>query len=768
MNISITSFNAGVLSPQIDARSDVEKYSSGCRTLDNYIPRIYGGVTRRPGTKYIYAAKSGSVKARMVSFQYSDTISYQVEFGNLYCRFYYDGAILLDPADPVEVVTPYLEANLYELQFKQSADTMWITHPEYAPRKLTRTSAIAFSLDTITFTKGPFLERNDLAEDDDVTMASSVVAAAATGTLTASAATFTTGSSGHVGALFKLTHPKDAANIAETLTKSSASGTSTGIAVKGTFKFSVQGEWAGTAKIQRNEDSAGWEDYRTFTSYSKSISRTVQWSGKEEADNVIFRIYLNETGGGTATAELTSDESTRDGIVRIDSATSTTVANITVLVALDSAATNDTTKRWYEGAWSPVNGYPATFTFFEERGVYAGTTNNLLTVWLSESGDYEDFEVGTNDSDSFEVVLPSTNAIRWVSGLDALLVGTVGGEWRIRATTLDASLTPTNYDAKQQSTYGSSKVQPLQINDAVLFVDFVNRKIRELVFSEPKQKFVAPDLMALAEHITEGGITSIAHQRDPDSIVWFTTANSPYLFSMTYEREQNVVACAGHSLGGDGIAESVSVIPGTSEDEVWLSVQRTINGSTVRYIEQMQPRDWGSDDEDAFFVDSGLTYDGAATLTLSGLEHLEGEVVGILGNGGVKADETVVDGEITLAETVTKAHVGKRFTYKLEPMTLNIVTQAGTARGSIKKITELVINFFKTSQAKYGCTDDELLEIDWRTTEDYDSPPELFTGEYTVTFDGGFSTEDRIIIIGDDPLPCSVLSIIVRVEKTGR
>ncbi|GAH37867.1 unnamed protein product, partial [marine sediment metagenome] len=220
-NIPIISFNAGEFTPQIDARSDIEKYSSGCRTLDNFIPRIYGGVTKRPGTKYIYAARSGTVKARLVPFQYSDTISYQVEFGNLYCRFYYDGAILLDGgSDEVEVETTYLEADLYELQFKQSADTMWITHPEYAPRKLTRTSVTEFSLDVITFTNGPFLERNDLANADDVTMKSSVVAAAATGTLTASAATFIEGASGHAGALFKLTHPKDAANIAETLTKS--------------------------------------------------------------------------------------------------------------------------------------------------------------------------------------------------------------------------------------------------------------------------------------------------------------------------------------------------------------------------------------------------------------------------------------------------------------------------------------------------------------------------------------------------------------------
>lgn len=776
-NIPIISFNAGEQTPQVDARSDVAKYSSGCRIMQNMIPRIYGPAERRPGTKYIYTAKSGSVKMKMVDFQYSDTITYPIELGNQYMRFYFGGAILLVGSTPVEIETPYLEADLYDLHFEQSADVMWITHNSYAPRKLTRTSATTFSLDTIPFSKGPFLERNDIANDDDVTMKCSVVATAATGRLTASAATFVTGSSGHAGAIFKLTHPKDAANIAETLTKTNDTGTTTGIDIKGTFKFTTQGEWAGTVKLQRNVDSAGWEDFRTFISNSSSVPRNVQLSSKEEEDNVQFRINIFSMSAGTVTVELTSDESTRDGIVRIDSVSSATVANVTVLVALDSEAATDTTKRWYEGAWSAVRGYPASFTFFEERGVYAGTTNNLLTVWLSESGDYEDFEEGTNDSDSFSVVLPSTNAIRWVKALDALLVGTIGGEWRIRATTLDAALTPTvGKDIKQQTTYGGSKVQPLKVNDAILFVDYVSRKIREMVFSDPKQKFVAPDLTALAEHITKGGIASIALQKNPDTIIW-ATLTTPFtredgsvisLISMVYERDQDVVAWSAHPLGGNGIAESVIVIPSTTEDEIWISVKRTINTLTVRYIEQMQPRDWGSDDEDIFFVDSGLTYSGDATSTLTGLGHLVGKTVSVLGNGAKFADEIVdSNGEITLAETVTKAHVGLSYEYKLKPNRYDMVTAGGTARGSIKKTSELVISFFKTLNAQYGDGVDTR-DIDWRTDEPYDSPPDLFTGDRPVSFDGGFSAEDPVVISGSDPFPCTVISIVPRVDKTGR
>lgn len=759
-NLPVLSFNSGKLTPLADVRSDVEKYSSGCRILDNMIPRIYGCAERRPGSKYIYTAKSGSVKARVVPFIYSSTVAYIVEIGNLYMRFYQDGGILLDGVTPVEVITPYLEADLYELQFKQIADVMWIVHPSYAPRKLKRTSPISFTIEEVVFDNGPFLTRNDLDKEDGVTMTPSVITLNSSGTLTASANTF---EESHIGALFKLTQPR--VDVSETITKTgSSTGVSSadGIIVKGAFNFNISSAtsgWVGTVKLERMEDGTNWETYRTYIA-----GRNVKLSATEEDDNVQFRINVSAHTSGTIDADITVNSSTQDGIVRIDSYTSAKVLNMTVLVVL---ASTDATKRWAEGAWSGVQGYPSAFTFFEERAVYAGTSNNSQTLWLSETGEFEDFEEGTNDSDSFSLVLPSTEGIRWVESLEALVVGTASGEWRIRATSIDDALTPTNFNIRQQTAYGSTSVQAVKINEAVLFVDKFARKMREMVFRDERQKFVAPDLTALSENITTGGVTSIAYQRNPDSILWCTISNSPYLISMTYEREQNVVAWANHPIGGSGIVESVAVIPGDSESEVWISVQRTINGSVVRYIEQLQPRDWGSDDEDAFFVDSGLTYDDTATLTLTGLDHLEGETVSVLGNGAVFTPVVVATGSITLPETVTKAHVGLPFTYQLEPMRLDISTREGTTHGSIKKIAEAVISFFKTSNARYGDGTDTY-DIKWRKEEVFDSPPDLFTGDKTVTFDGGFDTEDTFIISGSDPLPCTVRAIILRTDKTGR
>ena len=164
-NIPIISLNSGKLTPLIDTRSDTEKYAAGCRILLNMLPLIYGPVTRRPGTKFIANVNDSSVKSKMVDFIFSSTIAYELEFGDQVINVYFEGTLI-----QANIVTPYLEADLFQLQFEQSADVMWITHPSHNPRKFSRTTVTTFSLDKTPFTNGPFIERNDIAKKDDVTI----------------------------------------------------------------------------------------------------------------------------------------------------------------------------------------------------------------------------------------------------------------------------------------------------------------------------------------------------------------------------------------------------------------------------------------------------------------------------------------------------------------------------------------------------------------------------------------------------------------------
>jgi hypothetical protein len=561
----VLSFNAGELSPQIDARSDIDKYQSGCRTLQNMIPRIYGTAERRPGTKYIDTCNGVS---RVIPFVYSNAIAYIVLLEDLRMYFYFDGGRVLDAEGRRHLVdTPYLAADLPQIQFKQSNDVMWLVHPDYAPRKLSRVSANKFTLDAIVFEKGPFKTRNDVANDDDITLAPSVTTGS--GNLTSSAAVF---ASGHVGALFSIIQPRVNTEVAGSKTNPATGVIGSTLLVEGSFTFTTHGTWTGTVKLERSIDGSAWETMRSWTG---SADTQVQYTGDEIEDDILYRINVTSMSANTAPgttgtpskieAQLTVNSSTQEGICRVTAFVTDQQVSMTVL---KNFASTNADVRWKEGSWSTYRGFPTTVTFFENRCVYAGTPHQPQTVWLSATGDFENFYACTKDDSPFSLTMSSDtrNAIQWISALEALIVGTTGGEWRIRSSSFDEPLTPSNFSFKQQTTYGSKALQAWPTNDVILFVDFVGRKVREATYSGDKDKYVAPDLTALAEHITLSGITGMAYQKNPDPMLWCTLANGN-LISMTYEREQNVVAWAVHPFEtGDGVISGtpdIPAVPGT-------------------------------------------------------------------------------------------------------------------------------------------------------------------------------------------------------------
>lgn len=494
-------FNAGELSPLVDARSDVDKFRAGCRILENMIPRIYGPAERRPGTKYIATCDG---VARVIPFIYSSTIAYVCLLENLRVYFYYNGGQVNDSLGRrLKVDTPYLAADLFEIQYKQSNDVMWLVHENYAPRKLSRTSANAFSLDAITFTNGPFMKRNDLRTADGITLAPS--ATTGTGTLTASSATFDVG---HVGALFSIIQPRVNTSVDGTMTSPTTGVIGSAILVEGAFTFTTHGTWTGTVRLERSIDGTTWEKYREWT--SENSDGQVQYTGNEEEDNVQYRINVTAMSANTAPyastaskirATLTVNSSTQEGICRVTAYTSTTQVSMTVL---KNFASTNADVRWLEGCWSTYRGFPRTLTFFENRCVYAGSTYQPQTVWFSAVDDFEDFEECTKDDSAFSLTMSSDtrNAIQWIAAAESILVGTTGSEWRIWSD--NGPLTPTSFNFKPQTERGSKALQALPCGDAVLFVDFVGRKVRELTFDgAEKYKFVSPDLTALAEHITK-------------------------------------------------------------------------------------------------------------------------------------------------------------------------------------------------------------------------------------------------------------------------
>jgi hypothetical protein len=231
---------------------------------------------------------------------------------------------------------------------------------------------------------------------------------------------------------------------------------------------------------------------------------------------------------------------------------STTEAVITI----DTAMTNsNAVTDWQLGAFSDTTGHPSCVTFFEQRLVFAGTTNQPQTIFFSKSGDYENMDaniggtVADDDAIIYTIASNQVNAIRFMTATRTLIIGTAGGEFTVSGGGTDSAVTPTNILIKKQSNHGSANVDAIAVGNATLFLQRAKRKIRELAYNFDVDGYIAPDMTILAEHISEGGLTQIAYQQEPNQIVYAVRGDGE-LAGLTYQREQQVTAWHRHIFGG--------------------------------------------------------------------------------------------------------------------------------------------------------------------------------------------------------------------------
>ncbi len=747
LSYAFANFTAGELSPRLDGRFDLSKYRNGCSTLENLLVHPHGGATRRPGSYYVAGVKTNSAKTTLIPFEFNTEQTYIIEAGNEYFRFYKDNGQITSGGSAYEIATPYATADLFELRYAQSADTMFIVHPNYAPRKLTRTAHTAWTLTEVAFEFGPFLDEN--------TTDTTLTANGRNGsiTLTASADLF---AATDVGRLVKI-HDGFAKITVYT------SATLVTAAVQKNLKGDAEllpTYAASTISFKEGDPSS------TGAEHNDRIVDT----GKNFVDEG-FTVGMTITVSGTSSnngdyliVDLTEDTilvSPSDDLVNESAGSS-----FTIVGKLEA------TDEWRLGAFSETTGFPGAICFFEERLVFAGTTSQPQTVFFSEAGGFEQFNSGADDADAMIYTLASSqvNVIRYLASGRALVIGTSGGEFIASSGSTADPITPTTIQIKRQTRYGTANVDPVATGNVVLFLQRAKRKIRELVFNYDVDGYVAPDMTLLAEHVSEGGFEQLAVQQEPDNVIWAARADGQ-LCGLTYRREEDVVAWHRHIIGGtSAVVESVAVIPGDlNEDQVWLIVKRTVNGATVRYIEYLTPIDFGTNTSDAFYVDSGLTYSGSPATTISGLNHLEGETVTILADGAAHADKTVSSGAITLDRSASKVHVGLGYTSTLRTMRIEGGSVDGVSQGKVKRIHDVTVRLYQTVGAKVGASASATDVIPFRSSADsMDQALGLYTGDKTIEFDNGYDTDGFVTVVQDQPLPLTLLGIYARLEVFDR
>jgi hypothetical protein len=758
----LPSFNSGELSPFLDALTSLEKYRAGCRTLENFILLPYGGAVRRPGTQYLGAAKNADKRCRLIGFNFSTTTNFVLEVGEEYIRFWSNGAIVeSSPSTPLEVATPYQESELREIQYIQINDIVYLVHPSYAVRKLSRVSDTSWTIAEVDWTWPAFLDEN--TEDTTITPSGTTGSI----TLTASDDVF---ESTHVGAFFRIAHRRDTAYVERVL--ASSDGNSSNLTVLGDWELTTYGSWDGRLKVERSYDGGtAWETIRTYESASAG-ERNVSTTGNEEKQCLLRLNWDGDAAGSSnPNARLEASDNRIYGVVQITAYASATSATATVIN--DLQATTATTL-WAEGAFSDKQGHPRTVALHEQRLIFGGTSSKPLTVWGSVVDDFENFRFNANDDGAFAFTLSSneSNPINWIVSQTSLLIGTAGNEWTLGASDTSQVLSPTNVQAKFQSSFGSKYLQARLVNEVIIFTQRNGRKARELTYSFEKDGWVAPDLTILAEHITKGELLETAFQQQPDAIYWGITG-AGVLIGMTYERDQNVVGWHRHSTQGE--FESVATIYGDGgSDELWMSVKRTVDGSTARYIERLYP-DYRAalDDEDKnswWYLDSALNviFTPSAGTAVTGMDHLEGLTVDILGDGAVYPSSTVAAGALTLPSETLSAIIGLPFTSTLRPMKLDAQLQTGTAQGRKARIHEIVARFYKSLGGEFSTDGTVWNQIPSRDiADDMDSSPPAFTGDRKLVTGANYADSADLWIRQTEPIPLVLLALIPKWNSFG-
>lgn len=789
----ITNFRAGELSPRLEGRVDLDKYNEGAQTLQNMLVFPQGGVTRRPGTYYAGAAKDGG-KVRLINFEYSDEQAYIVELGANYMRFFKDGGILTEAtvsitgatqANPVvitaashgfsngdrviinsvagmsqlnnreftvanqttntfelsgidgtgfdaytsggtvakivEVTTTYSVTDIFEINYAQSADVIYLAHKDHAPAKLTRTTATSFTLTDVDFIDGPYLDENITS--------TTLYVSAATGsvTITASAALFTASDVGRY------------------------------IRFREVLEINHD-EWAASTSYVNN----------TTVRYNDHVYKQVTGSTQTSGNTPPVHTSGTETYGAIDWQYVHDDT----GYVEITGFTSSTVVSATVKtddggisVLPDSiVGSGGATKRWSLGAFGGDQGYPRAIAFYEQRLYFAGTTGQPQTIFGSVSADFENHTPGTNDDDAlnFTIASDQVNVIKHILPARFLQILTTSAEFTLSGGTGSQPVTPTNVNILRETTFGTSDVRPLRAGNSTILIQKGQEKVKEITFDLDTDGLLGIDLSILADHITRNGVTDMVWQQEPELILWFVHTDGR-LIGLTYDRANNAVGWHTHPLGGSGTVESITSIPEGSEDTVYVSVKRTINGATVRHIEYMKPIYFGEDIEDAYYVDGGLTYDGSATTTISGINHLEGETVSVLADGASHADKTVTDGKVTLDRSASKVHLGYGYTSLLETLRIEAGAEDGISQGKIKRIHGVTVRFLDTVGAESGPDLANLDRMPFRSSANaMNQAIPLFTGDKEIFFPSGYDNDSRVIVRQNQPLPMTILAVMRR------
>lgn len=796
-------FNSGEFSPLMYGRVDFAKYANALKISLNGVGLIQGGWTRRPGTMYTVETKDSTKLSRVMRFKYSNVQAYMLEWGDLYLRFIKDRGQIV-AADITAVITNGdFPSNITGWTDKSSGGTPAanISHDAtngrmsldavgggtaHAEQQVTNALAVSHSLKFEIIGEPGFslkLRIGTTSTGSEIVADKVFEVGYHVHTFTATAADF------YVQFLHSDARIVQLDNVS--------------LIDNGPIEVDTPYTQAQVADIKRVQSvdtlylaHASHPAYKLlrFGHTSWSLVEIAFTDGPYLTGNGTTTTFQSSATTGSATVTASSVTGVNDGqgflstdvgrLMRVKTSAANWGWGVITAVASTTKCTvrwekpvgaTTTTDNWRLGMWSATTGYPGAVGFYQDRLVWGSGQIPAFSYTASyQDHSPTDLDGTITDSHAITTTLNSEDVqlIHWMLPDEkGLLIGTEDGLWVVGPSTNTSAFSPTNLRADSvNSAPGSNSIQGIRAKEAALYFETGGRQLSEAAFVFQNDGFQVPDLTVLSQHITRGGVVAMAYQRTPHSIVWMVRTDG-VLLGTTYDRAQNVIGWDRHIIGGTSDAagtaakvESIDTLPtpdGTRM-ELWMIVQRYVNGVTKRYIEYMTPF-WerGDAQEDAFLVDSGLTYSGAATTTITGLDHLEGEVVAILADGAAHPNKTVSSGGITLDRSVLKAQIGYQYNSDGQTLRNNAGSADGTAQGKLQRKQRVTFRVQDTLGLMVGPSFDKLYMPTIRTSADaMNTPVPLFSGDLSTIWEGGYSTDDLVSWRIAQPFPATILAIM--------
>ena len=535
-------------------------------------------------------------------------------------------------------------------------------------------------------------------------------------------------------------------DIASKTITASGAMTTDPIPVGNGWKIITHGTWTGQVVIQKSTNGGEWKDFRT---YKSNDDNNVSESGTvDEADNV--RMRLVTTAGK---ADLTSTAYTKSGIIQIKTVNSATSATCLVKKIIGQAGKVDS---YSFGAWNEKYGYPRTVGFFQDRLIFAGTKTQPYVLWMSKTGDYNNFSVekasGTVTDDSaicLSFISRQQAEIKHICPASDLFVLTDSNEWIVSG---GSTVTPSKCTNKAQTFRGCTEVEPISIGSRLIYVQKRSQTVRDMAYSFETDSYDGMDLTLLAKHLLRGKtIVDAAYMQDPDSRLYFVRSDGE-IICLAYINDQKVYAWSHIITKGKYL--SVCTVAAEETDEVYTAVER--NGKT--YIEKMEADKDSQDPKDYIMTDCSkvLTFDEPDDA--ASVDWITG-TVSVLADGKFFENVEIKEGTVTLPTKVSYMIIGYPYRMTIELPNVEIQAQNGTMQGRYKNVRTVSLRLLHTLGGSIGNGVGRNDAIKYEELSD--QKIFLYTGDKEITIPNqGVEKNGRVIITSSDPYPFYLAALI--------